>query len=115
MENNLELQDKLNSVFKQIEEAVDNDNIIKLDEFEKIQSLKKELNVSNENIHDNKKREIERILYLQYYLLTLDDNINISERKEIEYYRDIFGYSDDELSHIEEKVRRDKQRWSDRT
>ena len=81
----------------------------------KIQSLKKELNVSNENIHDNKKREIERILYLQYYLLMLDDNINISERKEIEYYRDIFGYSDDELSQIEEKVREDKQGWSDRT
>ena len=35
MENNLELQDKLNSVFRQIEEAVDNDNIIKLEEFEK--------------------------------------------------------------------------------
>ena len=112
MENNIELQDNLNSVFSLIEEAIDNDNIINEDEFQKIQKFKKKMNVTSNSIHDLKKTEIDRILYLQLYLLLLDDNIDITERKELEFYKKIFGYSEAEIFQIELKVRQDKQEWN---
>lgn len=114
MKNETEMYNNLNAVFALIEEAVDDDNIIKEDEFQKIQKLKEELNVTSKFIHDAKKPQIERILYLQLYLLLLDDNLSIKESEELGYYREIFGYTDKEIFQLEIKVRKEKQEWKER-
>ena len=103
------LKDRLNAAFKQIEDYINDDNIITEKEFIEIQKLKQELNVQSEQICRFKKKDIDRILYLQFYLLLLDDRIDTSERKEIEYYRQIFGYSIEELELIERRVIDDKR------
>jgi hypothetical protein len=114
MNNSLEFNDRLNSVFICIEDSINDDNIISEEDFRRIQELKKELNITSENICNFKKTEIERILYLQFYLLFLDDKIDINERKEVEYYKIIFGYNDDEIQRIVSKVNEDKKNWANR-
>jgi HNH endonuclease len=111
MEESVELENKVNSVFKLIVSLIDDDNILKGDEFEKIQSYKRELNVTSEDIYQLKKNDIDRILYLQFYLLLLDDDINIEERIEIKYYKAIFGFSENEIFQLEVKVRNEKGSW----
>lgn len=113
MDNNVTLNENINTVFQFIKESIDDDNILTEEEFIKIQELKEELNVTSQHIHDSKSNEIERILYLQLYLLLLDDQIDISERKEIEFYKKIFGYSENEIFTIKIKVRTEKQDWKD--
>ncbi|PCJ28091.1 MAG: hypothetical protein COA97_02105 [Flavobacteriales bacterium] len=111
MENNLELKNNVNSVFQLIVSLIEDDNILKADEYEKIQAYKRELNVSSQNIYDIKKMDIDRILYLQFYLLLLDDKIDFNERIEIKYYKAIFGYSENEIFQLEIKVRKEKNNW----
>ncbi len=107
----LEFSNRLRTVFILIEECINNDNIIKEEEFQRIQSLKRKLQISSEDIYNHKKQDIERILYLQFFLLLLDDKVDATERKEVEYYREIFGYSEDEVLKIETKVKADKTEW----
>lgn len=111
MKNSEEFNGNLRLVLKLIEDFIDDDNILKVEEFEEIQSLKRELDISSEQIHDNLKAEIDRILYLQLFLLLLDDDIDNQEHQEIDYYKEVFGYSEDEIIDIEIRVREDKKAW----
>lgn len=108
MDTLLDLIDRINRVFKLIEDYIDDDNIITEQEFIEIQEIKRAHKITSEQISRFKKKDIDRILYLQLYLLLLDDKIDISERKEIEYYQQIFGYSIDDISTIERRVIEDK-------
>lgn len=111
MKNSEEFNGNLRLVLKLIEDFIDDDNILKVEEFEEIQRLKRELDISSEQIHDNLKAEIDRILYLQLFLLLLDDDIDNQEHQEIDYYKEVFGYSEDEIIDIEIRVREDKKAW----
>jgi len=48
---------------------------------------------------------------LQLFLLLLDDDIDNQEHQEIDYYKEVFGYSEDEIINLEIKVREDKKAW----
>lgn len=109
MESLLDLEQRVNKVFNQIESFIGDDNIITEKEFVNIQELKKKLNVTSKQIYFYKKKLIDKILYLQFYLLLLDDNIDFAEKKEIIYYKKIFGYSKEELLDIKENVIDDKK------
>lgn len=101
------------SIMELIREAVDNDNIITKGEYVKIQKAKEDCNISSELLRSQNKSEFERILYLQLHLLLLDDTIDITEKQELEYYKEIFGYSEEEIVQLAKKVSYDKKHWRD--
>lgn len=113
--DSLNFNDRLNKVFNFIKSCFENDNLLSEDEFQKIQNIKKEFEITSEDIYGIKGDEVERIVYFQLNILLLDDVIDINERKEIEFYKSIFGWSDNEIHTIMDRVIDDKKYWSNRT
>lgn len=102
----------LSRIMKLIRDSVDDDNLIKEEEFQKIQDLKKELSISNDLLRSNNEDEFKRILHLQLYLLLLDDQIDLAEKEELKFYQRIFGYSEQELVQLAGMVKEEKDDWN---